>query len=312
MMTALSNQPKKSDYFVDTVCQTDAELLKTEEDRYYVLALLLKGSSIAYIDGKQQLLAGPAFICLDRGQTFVRWDQTPLDFYQISFDPLFLNRNLTEERIHSRQFEELCDRHDFFRLQPFLRHDFSSTYITGLSPELLNRSVRLFAFCREELYRSTDWYWSCRLRSNFMDLLHIVEQLYYHKSHAAVPSPVQDVQMKEGYEDVYSTLMHIWADYADPDLTAQELSRRAAADSRNLVRRFKLITGKTISAYILDYRLYAAQYKLRFTQLSVQEISNATGFQSAAYFCKIFKQRNGMTPNQFRSQVVSERIDAFG
>lgn len=311
MISDKSSQLKKNE-FIDTVCEADAELLKTEEDRYYVMALILKGSSIAYIDGKQQLIAGPAFICLDRDQTFVRRDHSPMEFRQISFDPLFLNRNLTEERIHSRQFEELCDRHDFFRLQPFLRHDFSSTYITGLSPELLNRSVHLFNCCRDELYQSSDWYWSCRLRSNFMDLLHIIEQLYYHKSHAAVPSPVQDVQMTEGYEDIYTTLMQIWADYSEPTLSAQELSVRAAEDQRTLIRRFKLITGKTISAYILDYRLYAAQYKLRFTQLSVQEISNSTGFQSAAYFCKIFKQRYGMTPNQFRNQVVSDRIHAFG
>ena len=300
------------EYYVNTGSNADTDLRKDSENGYFVLALLIKGTTITDIDGDRQLVAGPAFICLDKGQTLTRRDDSPLSFRQITFDPLFLNRNLTEERIRGHRFDELCDRHDFFRLQPFLRHSFSSTYLTGLSPELLRRSLQLFDACEDELTRPTDWYWTCRLRSNFMDLLHIIEQLFYHKAQSAVPSPAQHIEIKEGYEDIYTALTRIWAEYPDPDLTTQSLSGRIAEDARTLVRRFKQITGQTISAYILDYRLYAARYKLRFTRLSVQEISKSTGFQSAAYFCKIFKQRYGTTPNQFRMQVVGERIRFFG
>ena len=41
---------------------------------------------------------------------------------------------------------------------------------------------------------------------------------------------------------------------------------------------------------------------LKATEKSIQEIAGMTGFNSASYFSKIFKQETGVTPAAFRSK----------
>ena len=58
--------------------------------------------------------------------------------------------------------------------------------------------------------------------------------------------------------------------------------------------------GKTFVEYLTDIRLDKAEDLLLNTNLSILDISVATGFENQSYFTKVFKGRDGMTPRQFR------------
>ena len=65
-------------------------------------------------------------------------------------------------------------------------------------------------------------------------------------------------------------------------------------------REFKKCTGYTLMEYIQRYRIIMAKKLLRETNLSMAEISAQTGYDSPAYFAKIFKKLTSQTPSEYR------------
>ncbi len=67
-----------------------------------------------------------------------------------------------------------------------------------------------------------------------------------------------------------------------------------------LSRTFTKEVGMTLIDYITECRIARAKELLRTTQESVTNICTQVGYNYAAYFTKIFKERTGVTPNQYR------------
>ncbi|QHT59858.1 helix-turn-helix transcriptional regulator [Paenibacillus lycopersici] len=85
----------------------------------------------------------------------------------------------------------------------------------------------------------------------------------------------------------------------------QPLTLRTIADNTHynpsyLVRLFRKQTGKTPFGYLNELRLNAASEYLLHSRMSVQQISQACGFQSIHYFSRTFKQRFGAAPSEWR------------
>ena len=52
----------------------------------------------------------------------------------------------------------------------------------------------------------------------------------------------------------------------------------------------------------MNYRITLAKMLLQATERNIQEIAGMTGFNSASYFSKIFKQETGISPAVFRAR----------
>ncbi len=65
-------------------------------------------------------------------------------------------------------------------------------------------------------------------------------------------------------------------------------------------RLFKKKTGMTYSAYVQQVRLNKAEKLLCNTTKSISEISELIGYHNKGYFYKIFQEKYGMTPQQYR------------
>ncbi len=70
----------------------------------------------------------------------------------------------------------------------------------------------------------------------------------------------------------------------------------------HVCRVFKQIFGVTMTEYLNNRRLEMAAEQLTYTQQQVVNISLGLGFSSVSYFNKIFKQKYGYTPIQFRKK----------
>jgi len=66
---------------------------------------------------------------------------------------------------------------------------------------------------------------------------------------------------------------------------------------------FKEQTGFTFSEYITRSRLQKAKELLLQTRLSITDISEQIGYQTPKYFIKLFKDYEGISPNQYRKQA---------
>lgn len=69
-----------------------------------------------------------------------------------------------------------------------------------------------------------------------------------------------------------------------------------------ICREFKKCTGKTLISYINDLRLNYACNLLESTTFPLWKISNVVGFLSQAHFTRLFKEKYGITPLQYRKK----------
>lgn len=84
-----------------------------------------------------------------------------------------------------------------------------------------------------------------------------------------------------------------------------ELLKSTAYNQIYLCRIFKKHLGKTPYEYFNDIRLNYAILYLITTSKTVTSICNELGFSSYTYFYKVFKQRFGLLPKQYREQHLS-------
>ena len=73
-------------------------------------------------------------------------------------------------------------------------------------------------------------------------------------------------------------------------------------------RFFRLRTGKTLSEYIIDIRLGAASRLLVDSTRTVAEICYDCGFNNLSNFNRMFKQKKGCAPKEFRENYHKKKI----
>lgn len=90
------------------------------------------------------------------------------------------------------------------------------------------------------------------------------------------------------------------------DLHFQENINLEILEKKFMINRYQL--SKDFSKYIgsppIDYlianRINLSKDLLRYTTKSIKEVSIEIGIENIPYFCRLFKNRTGMTPNTFR------------
>jgi len=71
---------------------------------------------------------------------------------------------------------------------------------------------------------------------------------------------------------------------------------------RNFVRRFKQATGDSPLAYLQKLRVAAAKRMLESNHRTMQEISDAVGYQDIAFFRSLFQRHTGVSPSAYRER----------
>ena len=72
--------------------------------------------------------------------------------------------------------------------------------------------------------------------------------------------------------------------------------------ARNFVRRFKAATGDSPIEYLQKVRVAAAKRLLENSHRTIQEISEAVGYQDVAFFRSLFKRLTGIPPASYRER----------
>ncbi len=69
---------------------------------------------------------------------------------------------------------------------------------------------------------------------------------------------------------------------------------------KQVSRVIKKEYGCTFSDYVNQKRLSVAMMMLKHTEMTVGDIAHAVGFESDNYFYRVFKEKYGMTPSEYR------------
>lgn len=84
--------------------------------------------------------------------------------------------------------------------------------------------------------------------------------------------------------------------------TIEEMIRDIPSSRRNIVRRFKQVTGVTPIEYLQQVRVAAAKKLLEQTSQQMSEIVFNAGYNDAKAFRKVFRKSVGMTPSEYREK----------
>ena len=90
-------------------------------------------------------------------------------------------------------------------------------------------------------------------------------------------------------------------------ITLKELAEAAGLSESYLSKLFRREMGITVSQYISQKRVEAAENLLKYSDYSCIEISNYLCFNSESYFIQVFKSYTKMTPKEYRNKFFRTR-----
>lgn len=94
----------------------------------------------------------------------------------------------------------------------------------------------------------------------------------------------------------------IFSNISLSNLNSEMLADNMCMSKSQLNRKVKAITGMNTAAYIKQSRLAHAQILLKDSEKSIGDIVLMCGFESASYFTKLFKEKFGMTPSEYKKE----------
>lgn len=141
-----------------------------------------------------------------------------------------------------------------------------------------------------ELASSTDYIRDVRINEGLSSLLTCIMEYSWHKntSHHHRKFNIQNV--KQFLDENYTK-----------KITLDELSERYFINKYSLSRAFTDSFDISIISYVNHLRITHAKQLLRFSEKSIESISDECGFDTIYYFSRTFKQIEGISPSLYRS-----------
>lgn len=85
-------------------------------------------------------------------------------------------------------------------------------------------------------------------------------------------------------------------------ITIEDFANKLHLDKYHLMKEFKKHTGTTIYEYIINTRISHAKELLKYSNLSISDITFECGMNTTSHFINLFKMRENMTPLAYRKQ----------
>lgn len=84
----------------------------------------------------------------------------------------------------------------------------------------------------------------------------------------------------------------------------EQISNDTGLSQAKLQEGYKFLFARTVTEYIRHIRLETARDLMSSSDLNISQIVYSIGFTSRSYFSKIFKEKYGITPNEYKKQIV--------
>lgn len=151
--------------------------------------------------------------------------------------------------------------------------------------------------------------------STFHLLLHLIE-IHCGRDMAIKAAKVFAIDMDRDNQSYFSTFQplknhhdelvakaqqNIESRYNDAE-TIEEIIKDIPSSRRNMVRRFKQVTGITPIEYLQQTRIEAAKKLLEQTSQQMMEVIYNSGYNDPKAFRKVFRKTVGMTPSEYREK----------
>lgn len=118
----------------------------------------------------------------------------------------------------------------------------------------------------------------------------------------SLPQP-EESTFSSADEDFLNRLNKLISDNLDNDqMGVPFLSSELGVSRASLYNKLKALTGMGANDYITKLRMERAIRLLMHSKLTINEISDETGFSTSRYFSTVFKQYTGYSPTQYKEE----------
>lgn len=279
-----------SDYFYDPsfkmkVIERDPELpYPLHSHDFYELVVIISGKGTHFTRSNSfQLHPGNVFV-ITPGLEHGYRDVQNLRLYNILFD-----NKLFEDSFYD--LRNMPGYHAMLRLEPSYRNDTGISTLMQLTPAQLAEIMPLLEQMQTECDSiESDIGAQSIAFANLVHLLVVLFRIY-------AEHPRKDNLTIMRIADALSYL----ESHADRPVGTKELMELTNMSASTLNRHFQNATGLSPVEFHIQRRIEMACRLIRASDLSMGEISEATGFNDANYFSRQFRKVMGMSPRQYRN-----------
>ena len=271
----------------------------------FLLIILTAGKLEFKVENERLCAAAPAFICFDETADPMLISKQKAQYTCIYFHPEFLNVNMSFEMLRKKEYGDIASTHDLFLLKPFT----DKAYVVPIAETQLEKIVQAADCLQTELENQRDWYWSCRGRSYFMEIIIALERMYgligYGIKHQISDNApiIKNAKLRDA-------VLYIEGHYGD-NIILSDISANAGINHTTLTALMKEELGCTAIEYLMKYRITVAKKQLAFTDVPIKDVANMVGFKTVQHFGRIFKEITDTTPAKFRKNAVQKRKEDF-
>ena len=264
-----------------TIWVTDhaSPTISPHSHNYYQMIYCQKGSGVITIgDAVYQAVPGSLYLI----QPMVEHSIQPQDTFRLIEVKFIVRREDLDSSLKQLPAEMEIDKHTTLRLS---MKDVIREGLTDLaySYEATNAALYLFLIHL--------------LRSKNIDVQHKPWRRFYFDT------PKRRSPGADGERDAeFAMLLDYIEHNLSESITLDSLAQQVHLDKSYLIARFKESMGTSPIRYVSHLRLERAKVLLATTDDSITLISRAVGFSSIHYFSRFFKEKEGLSPVEYRQQ----------
>ncbi|AWB44667.1 AraC family transcriptional regulator [Paenibacillus sp. CAA11] len=243
------------------------------------LILITSGTMNGNLNEHPISIVAPGVLCLAENDHMVVTQNCIFAAQSFSFDREFLNS------------VALSETQGYFPSVPSIQTGlslFQRDHLYSGMPRVTEKAFPLlfewFFILGMEVQAQSDRRWVCRIKKYLIQILGLLEDLNQNREQ----SPVDLV------------LEYIHTNYTRK-ISLEDLTNCAHLNRVTLNKLFQERCETTAIGYLLSHRLKVACELLTHTDMKLDDIARATGFEYDTYFFKQFKAKKGISPTQFRN-----------
>ncbi len=262
----------------------------------YKLIILEKGIIEIKADSREYEAKAPALILLSQKDRITYKIIKSVKTDIIFFNPEVIREEFVFGRIDSGEFARCLGQiiyQDYLLISGF-EGAFNERRIITLPVSGLKHIKGLFNSMDNELRGQKDGFWPCRSRSYLMEILHFVFYSFL------LDIPVNGEEEMSSEQAEFTKIAEYLEQHLSEDITLGKLTSEFAINRNKLNALFMEQTSMTCLSYLLNLRMDLAKIMLSKTELPIGEISVRVGYPDPNYFTKVFREKTGKTPSQFR------------
>lgn len=237
---------------------------------FYEMSFIVSGQGSHLLNGKR--------FSVQRGSLFLL---TPADFHELK-----PNTGQTLQLFNTIFSEEMLDTH--------------------LVEMLFHRMERQVTIVQEATMSDIEYeferLWSeihAEKRDQQRMIKNSLERILIEFARASEDTIVKEAAASELLPPIRKALIYMQHHFRE-SLSLKDAAQQANLTPNYFSELFKKSTGFSFQTHLQDLRLSFAKSLLKASNLTVTEICYGCGFNNLTHFEKVFKQKNGISPKEFR------------